>query len=243
MIPALDWSRPWFSPWREAGQAVEGAAGGGAPLHQALNDRAPAPVRFVPQDALPAGAPYEQFVFQRRECPTRENLHDFFNGLVWHRLPRSKSRLNELQAAEIASRGVGGRRGAVRDAVTLFDENGALLDAPRPLWDALLGRDWQQLFVALRPQWAQARLLVFGHALLEKLAAPRKDMTAHVWAEPCPLAGVEAADAWLAGRCTEERLARKPFTPLPLLGIPGWDAGNQNFSFYDDSRVFRPRRG
>jgi len=42
-----------------------------------------------------------------------------------------------------------------------------------------------------------------------------------------------ATEAWLAG---------KPFTPLPVLGVPGWWAGNENFSFYDDSLVFRPRK-
>jgi hypothetical protein len=42
-------------------------------------------------------------------------------------------------------------------------------------------------------------------------------------------------------RFTAESLAHKPFTPLPLMGIPGWCAGNLNFSFYDDSLVFRTR--
>jgi hypothetical protein len=242
VIPPLDWSRPWFRPWRDAGQAVERAIAAGAPIHQALNDQAGAPVRFVAQDAAPAGTSYEQFIFEQRDCPTRDNLHDFFNGLCWHRMPRTKRRLNALQAAEIATAGVGGKRGPVRDAITVFDENGALLEAPPALWEALLERDWKRLFIELRPLWDQARVLVFGHALLEKLAAPRKDMTAHVWHEPCALASLEAADDWLADRCTAQRLAAKPFTPLPLLGIPGWDAGNQNFSFYDDSLVFRPRR-
>ena len=58
----------------------------------------------------------------------------------------------------------------MRDAITVFDENGALLDAPPALWEALLARDWPRLFVDLRPLWAQARLVIFGHALLEKLA-------------------------------------------------------------------------
>ena len=31
-------------------------------------------------------------------------------------------------------------------------------------------------------------------------------------------------------------------TPLPVLGVPGWWPENENFSFYDDSFVFRPRR-
>lgn len=237
-----DWHAPWFAEWRGHGQALDGLRATGAPLHQALNTIGPAPVRFVPQHALPDGTPYERFVFERRECPTRDNLHDLFNGLVWHRFPQAKSQLNALQAGEIAAHGVGGRRGPVRDAITLFDENGALLDAPAPLWEALRERDWMRLFVALRPLWAQARLLVFGHALLEKLARPRKDLTAHVWAEPCPLADLAAADEWLARRCTPQRLATKPFTPLPVSGIPGWDPANQNFSFYEDSVVFRPRR-
>jgi hypothetical protein len=115
----------------------------------------------------------------------------------------------------------------VRDAITIFDENGAFFDAPQALWEALLARDWRRLFVDLRPLWHEAKLVVFGHALLEKLLAPRKDLTAHVWCGPREF--------------TRERLAAKPFTPLPLMGIPGWCAENQNFSFYDDSLVFRPR--
>ena len=71
---------------------------------------------------------------------------------------------------------------------------------------------------------------------------PRKDLTAHVWAAPCALADLAGVDAWLAGEATAERLAAKPFTPLPVMGIPGWCAQNENFSFYDDSLVFRPRK-
>jgi len=138
--------------------------------------------------------------------------------------------------------GVGAVRGPVRDAITVFDENGALLDAPAPLWEALAARQWQRLFVELRPMWAQARLLVFGHALLEKLAAPRKDMTAHVWHAPAPLASLREADGWLAAACTGERLASKPFVPLPVLGVPGWWPANTDPVFYDDATVFRAAR-
>jgi hypothetical protein len=35
-------------------------------------------------------------------------------------------------------------------------------------------------------------------------------------------------------------LREKPFTPLPVLGIPGWCQENEDVSFYDDPRVFRP---
>ena len=130
----------------------------------------------------------------------------------------------------------------MRDAITVFDESGALLFAPAPLWQALEARAWRDLFIGLRPLWSQARLMVFGHALLEQLAVPRKGLTAHVWHAQCAMDSEAGDDAWLATQCTPERLAGKPFTPLPVLGVPGWWAGNENFSFYDDSLVFRPRK-
>jgi hypothetical protein len=224
---SIDWSAPWFEPWRAVGEPVL-SAWGTQPLPGALNAAGPAPVRFVPQSQLPTGEPYECFIHRTGMCPTRENAHDFFNGLAWLAFPREKSLLNELQAAEIARGGIGSARGPVRDAITVFDENGAFLEAPAPLRDALLARDWRRLFVDLRGLWGEARLVVFGHALLEKLLAPRKDLTAHVWCGPREF--------------TAARLAAKPFAPLPLAGIPGWCAGNADFSFYDDRRVFRPAR-
>lgn len=216
----------------------------GAALPQAL-DANPCPVRFVPQAELPAGTAYEQFIFDTGRVPTRENLHDFFNGLCWRRFPLTKQRLNRLQATEIASAGVGAVRGPVRDGLTLFDENAALLQAPQPLWDALTARDWQRLFVTLRPLWVQARLVLFGHALLEKLVTPYKSITAHVLREPVPEAlgdDLAAWDGWLAERLSAPVLAAKPFTPLPVLGVPGWWAANNDPAYYADAGVFRPAR-
>jgi hypothetical protein len=236
----IGWAEPWYAGWRATGEPVEQRLAQGAALHEALNASAP-PVRFVPQESLPAGVPYERFVFDTRTCPVRPGLHDFFNGLVWLRFPRAKQALNALQANAIARDGIAATRGPVRDAITTFDENGALFDAPPELWDALVAREWRRLFVDLRDAWRDARLLVFGHALLEQLASPRKGLTAHVWREQCAMDSGADADAWLAARCTAGRLAAKPFTPLPVLGVPGWWPENSNFSFYDDSLVFRPR--
>jgi hypothetical protein len=214
------------------------AAGLGVPDALNLHAATAAP-RFVPAQALPDGMAYEQFIFETGQCPTREGAHDFFNGLVWLLLPQAKRQLNRVQAARIAADGVGGARGPVRDAATLFDENGAVLQAPGALWDALRQRDWRRLFIDLRPLWGQARVLIFGHALLEKLLWPRKDLTAHVLAIPCPGGAVAQIDGWLAGQLTAALLGAKPFLPLPVMGIPGWSPGNENFSFYDDSVVFR----
>lgn len=199
-------------------------------------------MRFVPQQALPEGEAYERFIFNTGQCPTRDNLHDFFNGLCWITFPQTKKKLNQLQAAEIARAGVQPVRGPVRDALTVFDENAAFLIAPQPLWDALLARDWPMLFITLRPLWKDAQLILFGHALLEKLVCPRKSITAHVYRAQSAMnsiATMNELDAWFAADLSAAGLATKPFTPLPVLGVPGWWADNENFSFYDDSTVFR----
>ena len=200
-IQTVDWKAPWLAPWSAAGLALQQSLQGGAPVSAALNAMPSAPVRFVPQSALPEGAAYEQFIFDTGCVPTRENLHDFFNGLVWLHFPQTKKRLNQLQAGTLAAHGVGTVRGPLRDALTLFDENGALLVAPEPLWQALAARDWQHLFIGLRPLWAEARLLLFGHALLEKLVSPRKPITAHVYRAPEAIknGAMQEVDGWLAG--------------------------------------------
>ena len=88
----------------------------GATLPQALNQQAPAAIQFVPPDDLPAGAAYEQHIFDTGRCPTRESLHDFFNGLAWLVLPLSKRQLNQVHVAQIAANGIGraARAGARR---------------------------------------------------------------------------------------------------------------------------------
>jgi hypothetical protein len=252
---APDWSQPWFEHLALDGARVRQTCEGGEPLPSALTQAladSPAcarlqPLTFVPQQALPPGAAYEQHIFETGNVPTREGLHDFFNGLCWMRFPQTKRALNRLQAGEIESAGVGQVRGPVRDAITLFDENAALLQAPGALWEALQARDWQRLFVDLRPLWAQARLVLFGHALLEKLVSPYKSITAHVYRVPVPMTlDGELADwdGWLAQRLSAPELGAKPFTPLPVLGVPGWWPGNDKAGFYADSTVFRaPRPG
>lgn len=244
-VGAIDWSAPWLTPFRDLGERLAGLAAASGGVHEALNRAPLSPVKFVPQAELPAGAAYEQFIFDTGAVPTREGLHDFFNGLVWMRFPATKRLLNRLQAAEIAKAGVGQVRGPVRDAITLFDENAVLLQAPDPLWEALITREWMRLFVELRPLWAQARLVLFGHALTEKLVVPYKSITGHVYREPVPLAlgdDLVAWDDWLAARLTATELGAKPFTPLPVLGVPGWWSANENPAFYADTGVFRPPR-
>lgn len=249
-LALLNTAQPWFAPHATALVSCRQAVATGASVADALNalPRLPAHApHFVPADALPQGEAYEAFIARTGTVPTRDNLHDLFNGLCWRQFPQAKRRLNQLQAACIERDGVGAVRGPVRDALTLLDENGALLQAPAEIWQALRERQWQRLFGELRPRWQQVRVVLLGHALLEKLVSPRKDLTAHVCTTPGAMKLIAdddlvAMDAALAGGLDDAVLATKPFTPLPVLGIPGWWAANENFSFYDDSQTFRPRR-
>lgn len=241
-LEAIDWNAPWLAPIRDVGQRGAEKVATGLSSHEALNALQRSPVRFVDHAELPVGQAYEDYIFHSKQCPTREDLHDFLNGICWIHFPRTKVRLNQLQAAEIGKAGVGQVRGAVRDALTLFDENVALLEAPDALWDALVVKDWHSLFVRLRPVWQQARLVLFGHALMEKLVSPRKPITAHVYRVHPLSDSLTDLDDWLANDLSAEKLATKPFAHLPVLGVPGWWADNEAPSFYADTSVFRPLR-
>ena len=198
-------------------------------------------VEFVSQSELPTDIAYEAFIFSHKQIPTRDNLHDFFNGLCWLRFPQTKLRLNFLQAQEIASQGVNATRGSLRDALTLFDENVLLLQSSDELWQALQDRDWTKLFGEFRDEWQGAHIVIFGHALLEKLVAPYKSITAHVFriASDIDAKDDQALDAWLATNLQPDYLATKPYLPLPVLGIPRWWPENEDLSFYSDTQVFR----
>ena len=211
----------------------------GKAVADALNAANLAPVQFVPQSALPPGTAYEQFIFDTGQVPTRDGLHDFFNGLCWMQFPQIKKRLNALQAAQIAVTGIQPVRGPARDALTVFDENAAFFVGPNSVWDALVRKDWAELFGPLRPAWADVQLVLFGHALLEKLVYPRKPITAHVFRAGVAIKSVADLDAWVASDLSIQRLATKPFAHLPVLGVPGWWPGNAEPGFYGDTSVFR----
>jgi hypothetical protein len=240
-VSDIDWQAPWLADWRAVGEPIAQHVATGCPQHQALNAARRASVRFVPQDDLPEGQAYEDFIFARGQVPTREGLHDFFNALCWMHFPLTKKRLNQLQAHEIARAGVGQVRGKVRDAATVFDENALLVQPSDALWEALTGHRWADAFMELRSEWAHTRVWAFGHAALEKAVQPYKSITVHMWRVPLGVPPQDI-DAWLAQDLTETKLSQKPFSPLPLLGLPGWWPDNENPSFYADPTVFRPKR-
>ena len=240
-VPDIDWSAPWLSDWRALGEPIARRVAAGMPLPEALNDVGHAPVRFVPQSQLPEGQAYEDFIFRTGQVPTREGLHDFFNALCWLHFPLAKKRLNQLQAHEIARAGVGQVRGPVRDGATVFDENAWLIQPSDTLWAALTEHRWADAFLGLRDQWSGTGLWPFGHAALEKAVQPYKSITVHLWRVPQSVSP-QHLDAWLAQDLGADKLALKPFSPMPLLGVPSWWSANQDPGFYADPLVFRPSR-
>ena len=193
------------------------------------------PVRFVPPGAKDAY--YELKVFRTGEVETRpDNLHDFFNALAWLAFPLAKARLNALHAAEIPKEG--GRRGRLRDLLTIFDEGGAIVlcDDP-PLLRLLKDFEWKALFWDQRDRVRQQmRIVVFGHAVMEQSLKPWPGITCKAIVAPAGASVDAATHAWLGALppgCSPRDLA-----PLPIFGYPGWSA--QDAAFYENTRYFRP---
>lgn len=254
-LQGIDWHQPWLQPYATSGAPLVPAVLQGQAVWQALNaqasnrsQRVPA---FVAQSELAHGQAYEAHIYQTATVPTRCGAHDFFNGLMWLNWPHTKAVLNQRQWQAIQDAGgIGHTRGPTRDALTLLDENGGLLLAPRAIWEALRHRQWHKALVELRPLWSSCQLFVVGHALLEQLLLhPRKSLTAHLWL-PTPSmqvlvgkgAGLDQIDQAFAHALSHDDLSQKPFTPLPIMGVPGWCEGNAAEAFYADAQVFRALR-
>jgi Protein of unknown function (DUF3025) len=242
----VDWSGPWFAPFADAGRTISSTAHWRDELDRAahasdIRNQCGQRIQFVPAGAA-GDEPYETYIARTGKVPTRAMLHDIFNALVWLRFPRSKARLNSLQASAIACHGVGATRGPLRDALTLIDENAVLVVTRRTdLIQLLRVHQWAELFVKQRAAWDTGiYVAAVGHALLEKLVSPYKAITAHALHVPM------AADAPLdeIDRCIaaalNENLSPGALMPLPVLGIPGWSSRNNDPNFYEDPAVFRP---
>lgn len=242
----IDWNAAWLAPvlslrplaerddWREQFSREAQRRG--------LRTASGLPVTFVGADDA-GDAAYEAHIAATGRVPTRENAHDLFNALIWLAYPRTKASLNARQAAEIARDGVRATRGPVRDAATLIDESGLLLFADDEACAALARLDWAWLFGPQRWRWGRDwQAFAFGHALIDKLCAPYKALTAAVVCVPAAAGDAAANDARAARWVGRGDLAPSLLLRLPVLGIPGWWPANESPQFYDDAAVFRTRR-
>ncbi|MGG1946173.1 DUF3025 domain-containing protein [Trinickia sp. NRRL B-1857] len=261
-LDRIDWSAPWLVPYSSRGSRwCDRVQADPADYVRMLARQAGdagyvtgegRPLSFIEQSELPHSVAYEAHIAQTGGVPTRRNLHDFFNALVWFTYPGVKATLNARQARAIDRSGVGAARGAERDFLTLFDENALLFVCSDPsLGAALKAFEWRRLFLDERTAWGErCEVRVFGHALLEKLISPYKACTGHAWIVAAPPEYFAWADerrqAWLdrtvAASLEHSVLDAGRYAPLPVLGVPGFWPANVDPLFYDDPQVFRAGR-
>lgn len=216
------------------------------PIHTDTGRR----VRFVPPKA--DGLVYECRIWETGEVETRsDNWHDFFNALVWLTFPKTKIAVSASHVQAMTP--AGEARGTQRDALTHFDECGIVVLSARPeLLELLRGFHWQALFVERRAEvMRDMRFVIFGHATYEQLLKPFRGLTAKAvlydidasWLALDAVALAAALDARLAADLGSGRYLRpRDFQPLPVLGIPGVTALNEDPAYYDDTWQFRPGR-
>jgi hypothetical protein len=257
---------PMFEPLR----AHAPAPGAGRPrlvdLQRMLDAREPPvrnarglPLRLVPPGRKPASLEdrYEARLYLKGEPQFREDdWHDYFNVLVWLVFPGAKAALNARHYAALREQAAARapNRGPAQDALTLFDEGGVIVAADDDeLLACLREWRWKDLFWLnrLRLQ-ARMRFFLFGHALYEKALRPFTGITGRgivLRAEPGLLAAplreqLAVIDAAVAAHLSDPaRLAAtRELAVVPVLGVPGWCAGNERESYYDDVDYFRPGR-
>lgn len=238
-----------LAAWNEYSQLLRGTTW---PSVDSLNALLPddSPERFVAQTPalLADGLHYEQRIALRGKIATREaNWHDLFNALIWLRYPQIKRALNIQQVAEIARMGPK-LRSRPQYAQTHFDEAGVVVILRDPallsLWDT---HDWYGLFWRERQAWrdGSVELALFGHALLEHALTPSKLL---VGKAVVFVATADESRSSVLAVCAEAiaqgHLLRDPLDlrPLPLAGIPGWHAGNDDEAFHRNTACYQPLR-
>ena len=205
------------------------------------------PVSFVED----RGKDYEERIYLRGEVQTRSSSwHDLFNAFVWMSFPKAKAHLNAVHFHEMAIQ-AGKNRGEMRDIATLFDESGVIVaSSDESLSNMLRNFEWKRLFWEHRESVRNGmRFYVFGHGLYEKGLAPFVGLTGHGLIFPVghsffgfpPEKQRFLLDESFATRYSKIR-ATRDFSPVPVLGYPGWTRENDLEAYYENERYFRRGR-
>ena len=223
-------------------------------------------LRFVAQalGKQPFATQYEPRCYLKGEVQMRENnWHDLFNALVWLTFPKTKGVLNARHYHALTNTtesSTNSGRGEVRDANTLLDESGVIVlyadtHAGNELATLLRHFKWKKLFWQQREQVkSEMGFYIIGHGLYEKALQPYVGMTGQgllLAVEPAyfnwPLKKqMVHLDSLLADHLASPEHCRstRDLSPVPLLGVPGWAADNDDEMYYDNTTYFRPgRRG
>jgi len=245
----LSFSHPAFAPYRAL--INELALASARPSLDRLNRLAAAqgttqahgfPLRFFAPDGRLSAREYETHILQTGQVPTRpDTWHDVLNALVWLRFPRFKSALNVAHGEALITE-TDNQRGRRRDAMTVLDESGVWVISQDPhLPELLTACAWQTLFWERRPDVAsRMRFVVVGHALLEKVLAPYPSMTGKCLMLNSPTLDPDLVEQQAVSSLRAIESPRQ-LAPLPIQGIPGWDAENTDEAYYANQKIFRPR--
>jgi len=224
-------------------------------------------LQFVHQEVsqtsgkLPFETLYEPRCYLKGEVTTRpDNWHDLFNALVWMTFPKAKAAINARhyhalikQDAEKKAE-TSSERGATRDVNTLLDESGVIVAySDESLAGLLKDFKWKKLFCDRRDDvLSNMVFFIFGHGLYEKALNPYVGMTGQgiLLEVDTEFLGLPKEyqlahlDHLLASHLTDWHYCRntKDLSPVPLLGIPGWAAGNEAPEYYDNTDYFRSGR-
>lgn len=219
------------------------------------------PIKIVAQDGKPGSFEehYAPRIYKTGELQTRtENWHDFFQYLTWFMFPKTKALINSIHLPyaqqRIETTQELGRRSAIENMLSLFDEGGAVIvSSDATLLQLIRAFKWKELFWQRRNELQEKLVCItFGHAMYEKGLAPYIGMTANCILIETDQSFFQQANTqqlqWLDNKLVElfragDVLTKpKDLQPFPILGMPGWDDNNNNEAYYDNRNYFRPGR-
>lgn len=192
---------------------------------------------------------YESIIYETGKVPTRPaNWHDFFNALVWMSFPLSKAAINRQHYLAQQQHPGKKQRSPTENFLTLFDENGVIVLCSDPHLKHLLNtQQWLALFWENREAVQQAmRFIIFGHSIYEKALRPYLGMTGSgiiFSVEKSELLQTIVFVDQLVATFLNKNVLPTRFTPIPILGVPGWWPANESKSFYENTAYFRAKRG
>ncbi len=263
------WNTDWlhrsamFAPLRAIGTHLPEIGWPNPDLLNALADRAGRivnaqgqRVQFVAQQPRSGDFRdgFEPRAYLKGEVQVRAlDWHNLFNAMVWMSFPTTKAVLNARHYESLGDVSAG-NRSAVSDALTLFDEEGVIvLSSDASLLDLIRNFRWKELFWTRRDDVKKhMRFLLFGHALYHKVLNPFVGMTGKAVLLNVPASTLELQQGELVA-AADRRIALhvwdrshlthgREFSPLPVLGVPGWWGDNEREDFYENADYFRPGR-